>query len=199
MTSRVITRTLLALTAVSLSIPAMAQAPRAAGAETQKGAGSWMLQRYDADGDGAISLQEFQAAGDALFAQLDADGDGRINAEEFAAFERRWSERARHGQRAEQRAERLERRPEGGGGRFAKRSEAHERSGHRGRDAHSFARMDADGDGYVSRAEFEDARMARFNALDVNGNGVIDADELATHKHRKAYGKRDRGGAAASE
>jgi Ca2+-binding EF-hand superfamily protein len=155
MTSRILTISLLALTAASLSFPAMAQPPRAAGAETRKDTGSWMLQRYDADGDGVISLQEFQAAGDAMFAQLDADGDGRISAEEFAAFERRH--------------------------------------------ARGFARMDADGDGYVTKAEFDDARMARFNALDVNGNGVIDADELPARKGRKGHGKQHRGGPASSE
>jgi hypothetical protein len=172
MTSRTLTRTLLVLTAATLSMSAIAEAPRAARSEASLGGGSWMLQRYDTNDDGMITLQEFQAGGDALFAQLDADGDGKLSAEELAAAGRGWGRpgwgrRAVQQQDGEQRAERR-----------------HDRW---------FARMDADGDGFISKAEFDDARMARFNALDVNGNSVIEADEIPVRKDgRRGYGKRDR-------
>jgi hypothetical protein len=42
--------------------------------------------------------------------------------------------------------------------------------------------------------------MALFHALDVDGNGVIDASELPARKGgRKGHGWRDRGGASATE
>jgi Ca2+-binding EF-hand superfamily protein len=193
MTSRILASTLLTLAAASLSVSALAETPRAEGAEISKNTDHRMLQRYDTDRDGTISLQEFQAAGDALFDKLDADGDGRISAEEFASA-RRWGGREHHGHRMERRAEGSEAR----GG--ASRSETRQRGSHHGRHQYWFARMDADGDGYVTRAEFDDARMALFHALDVDGNGVIDASELPARKGgRKGHGWRDRSGASATE
>jgi Ca2+-binding EF-hand superfamily protein len=181
MKSRILTRSLLALAATAMSVSAMASPTGKPGPEARDARGGWMLQRHDADGDGAITLREYQAAGETLFARLDANGDGRLSAEEMAAAGARWGKEnrregaeSRSGQRADKHAERLARMEE-----------------HR---ANRFAAMDANGDGYISRAEFDDARMARFSALDVNGNGVIDADELPTrHAHHK-HGKRDRSG-----
>jgi Ca2+-binding EF-hand superfamily protein len=154
-------RTLAAMVVASLALSATAGTAHAQEPEARQAGGQWLLQRFDADGDGRVTLEEFQAAGEARFATLDADGDGRISAEEFAAA-----------------------RPEG---RRAGRPQADENRPRRG-----LARMDADGDGYVSKAEFEAARMARFNALDANGNGVIDADEIpAPRGGRKGYGRHD--------
>lgn len=164
MNCRNMNRTLIALAAATLSMSALAEAPTAGGPEARKG-GGWMLQHYDADGDGTISLQEFQAAGDAMFARLDTDGDGRLSADELAAAGRGWG----HPERA------------------GKAEHHHGHRSHRG-----LARMDTDGDGYVTRAEFDAARLARFSALDVNGNGVIDADEVPARGDRKGYGKRAR-------
>jgi Ca2+-binding EF-hand superfamily protein len=176
---------MIALTAAALSMAAISGAAQAAGPEAREGrGGAWMMKRFDADGDGMISLREFQAAGDAMFARLDADGDGRVSAEEWAAAGSGWG-RANAGRRGQ---------PEAGAGpraegRAEHRAERAERMAHYR--AARFASIDADGDGYVSRAEFDDARMARFNALDVNGNGVIDADELPQGKgDRKGYGER---------
>lgn len=178
MTSRNPTRAVLALAATVLSMSALA-AP-APGADAEAGAdakprqgGSWLLQRYDADGDGTITLLEFQSRGAATFAQLDADGDGRLSAEELAAAGRGW-----------------ERRGEGRGEAQPQQDAEQRQAQMRER---GFARMDADGDGFVSRAEFDDARMSRFNALDANGNSVIDADEIPVRgSERSGYGKRER-------
>jgi Ca2+-binding EF-hand superfamily protein len=190
MISRTLTKSMLALTATALSFSALAATSDTAKTEAReaRGGASWMLQRHDADGDGAISLQEFQAAGDAMFARLDADGDGRLSPAELAGAGRGWGKQdgERAGPRAERRSEDR-----------AARMEQYR--------ARWFSRMDADGDGYVTRAEFDDARLARFSALDLNGNGVIDADELPLrqgHGHRQGkrqgdcqdYGKRDGSG-----
>jgi Ca2+-binding EF-hand superfamily protein len=192
MTSTRFTRTLLVATAAALSMTAMASSIHAAKPEAREGGGHWMLKHLDTDGDGAISVQEFQAAGDQAFARLDADGDGRISAEEFAAA-RGWHGREHHkGAHGKH----------GGkpGTEGAARPSEEQRTTHRAERqarmeqarAERFARMDTNNDGSISRAEFDDARMARFNALDADGNGVIDASELKAARERPGYGKRDR-------
>ena len=51
----------------------------------------WMMMRMlfslmDSDGDGTISLQEFQAAHERIFKAMDANKDGRLTFEEIQAF-----------------------------------------------------------------------------------------------------------------
>jgi len=53
--------------------------------------GSGMMMRMlfslmDSDGDGTISLQEFQAAHERIFKAMDANKDGRLTFEEIQAF-----------------------------------------------------------------------------------------------------------------
>lgn len=178
MTSKTVTRSVLALATAALSISALAGSIQAAEPEArdERGPGSRMLHRHDTDGDGLVSLQEFQAVGAQMFSRLDADGDGRISAEELAT--------AGHGPGRADREQRAGARREG-----VREERVARMQQHRER---RFAQMDADGDGEVSRAEFDDAHLARFNALDANGNGVIDADEAPRHDGgRKGYGKRD--------
>jgi Ca2+-binding EF-hand superfamily protein len=45
-----------------------------------------MFSLMDADGDGTISLQEFQAAHERIFKAMDANKDGRLTLEEIQAF-----------------------------------------------------------------------------------------------------------------
>jgi hypothetical protein len=45
-----------------------------------------MFALMDADGDGTISLQEFQAAHERIFKAMDANKDGRLSFEEIEAF-----------------------------------------------------------------------------------------------------------------
>ncbi|MGY3484175.1 Ca2+-binding EF-hand superfamily protein [Bradyrhizobium sp. USDA 4011] len=45
-----------------------------------------MFALMDADGDGTISLQEFQAAHERIFKAMDANKDGKLTLEEMQAF-----------------------------------------------------------------------------------------------------------------
>jgi len=45
-----------------------------------------MFALMDADGDGAISLQEFQAAHERIFKAMDSNKDGKLTLEEMQAF-----------------------------------------------------------------------------------------------------------------
>jgi len=45
-----------------------------------------MFALMDADGDGTISLQEFQAAHERIFKALDTNKDGKLTLEEMQAF-----------------------------------------------------------------------------------------------------------------
>ncbi|MCO8146257.1 EF-hand domain-containing protein [Rhodovulum tesquicola] len=83
---------ILALGAAAMLVFAVPAAAQQGGAGQQAGAaqgaaaagtrGAALFQRLDADGDGAISLDEFTARARARFAELDVDGDGLISAEE---------------------------------------------------------------------------------------------------------------------
>jgi len=53
--------------------------------------GSGMMMRMlfalmDSDGDGTISLQEFQAAHERIFKAMDANKDGRLTLDEIQSF-----------------------------------------------------------------------------------------------------------------
>lgn len=45
-----------------------------------------MFSLMDADGDGSISLQEFQAAHERIFKGIDQNKDGRLTMEEMQSF-----------------------------------------------------------------------------------------------------------------
>ncbi len=48
--------------------------------------GARMFERYDTDGDGKISREEFEQARAARFATADADGDGAVTVQEFMTY-----------------------------------------------------------------------------------------------------------------
>ncbi|MDR7118764.1 dockerin type I domain-containing protein [Caulobacter sp. BE254] len=101
----------------------------------------------DANGDGAVSAQEFEDAAKARFSRMDANHDGVIDAAELAAIQQRMEAR-----RAE--------RPDAGKG-----------------DGGGWAAMDADHDGKITEAEALAAAKTRFAALDADKDGVLSPAE----------------------
>jgi len=122
--------------------------------------GEGMLQRIDTNGDGLISKAENRAAAEARFARMDANGDGTIGANERGKG--RWKRgEGRRGGDATQGTPG----PMHGGKRHGMKA-------------------DANGDGVITRAEFDAGNAARFAAMDANKDGKIDASELPKRGRR---------------
>lgn len=142
----------LPLAALVLAGPLWAQAPK-----------------LDANGDGSVSLEEFQAAQlgrvRERFAALDTNGDGSISLEEFQSRPLAASQRRFAGLDTD-----------GDGELSAKELEA---ARHRGRAPRT--PIDTNGDGAWSFAELQavrpDLTIEQFNRLDRNGDGLITPDE----------------------
>ena len=176
-------------------------------AATKESADYWVrrfLKRFDADHDGKVTKEEFTKARRERFARRDLDDDGRIGPEDMGAGMRerfrRWREdRASEGKdpaeagkeakkdgwsfgldrllgRAERQFSRLDR--NGDGFVDAKDFEARtaERTAHATR--RFLKRFDADGDGKVSRDEFNRFARDRFANLDLDGDGKITEADL---------------------
>jgi hypothetical protein len=105
----------------------------------------------DANGDGAISAQEYEDAAKARFQRMDPNQDGVIDAAELAAIEKRMEERR------------------------AARPDAGQGAG--GRGGGMWAEMDADHDGKITLAEALAASKARFAKLDADKDGKLSAAE----------------------
>lgn len=55
-------------------------------------------------------------------------------------------------------------------------------------------KLDADGDGKISKAEFTSRPNPMFDKVDTNGDGIVDADEMAKAKERMKDRMKDRDG-----
>ena len=106
----------------------------------------------DANGDGAISAQEYEDAAKARFQRMDPNQDGVIDAAELAAIEKRMEERR------------------------AARPDAGQGAGG-GRAGGMWTEMDADHDGKITLAEALAASKARFAKLDADKDGKLSAAE----------------------
>ena len=134
----------------------------------------------DANGDGALTRAEMDQAKDARKAEmqarrlekLDTNGDGTIDEAEKAT-----AKAMRKDKRKEKRADRKEKRSE----RKAK-GETRKMRG---------PKRDANGDGVISRAEFDASTEALFIRMDANGDGVLTKGEGP--KHRKGRKGKKRG------
>jgi hypothetical protein len=118
---------------------------------------------------------------------IDTDGDGFISGAELRQLMREVRAR-RGGQNVARRGH------EGADGkRFARRGQRGMHGQGFARRGQRFARLDANGDGAISREEAANTRLARrFDKLDANGDGFITKEEMAAMrgKGKRGHGKR---------
>ena len=122
--------------------------------------GEKMLARIDTNGDGLISKAENRAAIEARFARMDANGDGTIGADERGKGMGKWKR--------------------GGRGASAEGGPGPMRAGM----GHGM-KADANGDGVITRAEFDAQNAARFAAMDTNKDGKIDQSEMPQPRRKR--------------
>jgi len=128
------------------------------------------FKSLDANGDGKITADEFVARRKAMFDRIDGNGDGAVDKAEYdKAFETfRSRMRARMMRYRQMRAERRQR--------GYHRGRHHgRRHGHPGRRMER--RMDLNGDGKVTRAEFDTLGQMIFLRLDRDGDNAISKEE----------------------
>jgi hypothetical protein len=128
--------------------------------------------RLDLNADGFISREEAKAHPrlERGFARIDGNGDGKLSADEMTQFRaRRMEQMQRHTQeQAKGKSEGQAARPGGPGGRYS--------------------RMDADGDGFITRDEAagRPVLQKRFDEIDTNKDQRLSREELraARRQHR---------------
>ena len=173
-----------------------------------------MIERYDVDKNGSVTLEEYLTAEENRFDSADADDDGFVTADELKAAGEKRSERRRQTRldridgdkdgrvslaeaeaaavkAARKRFERMDADKDG----FISTAEM---SGRRGRDHASprrgdqmLRRLDRDNDRRISAAEAENARRVRFTRMDADNDGVLTVAELTERlKERRRHGRR---------
>lgn len=173
---------LLGTALLAASVPAMAQpappppappgappgspaaSPAAPGPEGRRGPAqrgpAAIFARFDANGDGRVTMDETWAYVQARFAEADRNKDGVLVLEEALAAP-------------------MLPRPEGGPAANQPAPPAHARMV-----AMMFRAIDANRDGKVTPEELRPAVEARFRALDANGDNGVTLDELPAPRHR---------------
>ncbi|MEN7537825.1 EF-hand domain-containing protein [Aurantiacibacter flavus] len=146
---------MIALCAAGLAMPALAQdGDEAERAERRTSGGhskEAFIESYDADGDGVVTMAEFNAERAKIHEGYDMDGDGRVSQVEYVDdYQYRLD-----AELAEIRANRLR--------------QAHFR----------FGVLDADHDGTLTLEELNESGTRTFSRLDSNEDGIIDEADTA--------------------
>ena len=132
--------------------------------------GNRAITRLDTDGDGLVSLEEFQVSegrqGGRMLEKADSNGDGAVTLEEAND-----ASNERMAERQEEMAERM--------AKMATRLQE------------TFAKMDANGDGVVTRDEMQ---FFAFNRIDENQDGYLSADEFKAAGKNRKMNQHHRGG-----
>jgi len=166
----------------------MAQAPRRGDAQRQMDpAARWqrMLDRWDENGDGKISADEFQGA-ENMFARLDANGDGELTQDEMRA--------PRAGAQGVREAGNFEQRWQWMLNNWDANNDGQISQDEFQGPQEAFGRLDADGDGAITMREARRALQGRqrqqaardpaqrwqwlVQRFDANGDGQISRDEF---------------------
>jgi Ca2+-binding EF-hand superfamily protein len=149
-----------------------------------------MLKQFDSNNDMKISKDEFKAGVDKVFDEIDTNKDGEITPAEVQAYRqermKQWrAERAKaKGDDADKsdqtKSDQAQADHKGGKGRH----HGHNPHAHFAREAAMirgmlmFHRIDADGNGQISKQEAENAAGKYFDRMDRNHDGVISLDDM---------------------
>jgi Ca2+-binding EF-hand superfamily protein len=183
---------LVAIMAASVAVPAIA-------AQQKKGHHGGprierMIERFDANGNGAVEREEISAYRTAMFNSVDADQSGTLDKDELAALadvHRAERDQAREEMRAEREERRTERQGQRGEGKMGKQHAGRgdgKRGEGRGMGRHggpSIERLDADKNGEVSADEFAAMETRMFERFDRNGDNKIDVTDFYRNKAGK--------------
>ncbi|MXO65843.1 EF-hand domain-containing protein [Altericroceibacterium endophyticum] len=124
---------------------------------------SAMFDRMDANGDGMLDEADHTARLEKRFQKMDADGDGALSQQEFtAAHEKRGGKRG------------------------------HKMGRHRGMRGMMGGMPRANADGPVTKAAFQAAALARFDAADANSDGTLTAGERKAAHQAMREQRKDR-------
>ena len=132
---------------------------------------------YDSDGDGKVSKSEAPERLQAFFDRMDPNGDGFIDAEEMAAMRERFGGGGRRGGGQGGGQGRRQ-----GGGDGKGKGDSDGQGGGRRLDLMQY---DADGDGKIDVKEMPKRLLPFFDRMDPNGDGFIDAEEIAAARQRR--------------
>ena len=136
-----------------------------------------LIERMDRDGDQKLSREEAPERMGRHFDKLDNDADGFVSADELQAMMDRRNKQGRG-----------DRRGKGGQGEKGDRGD---RGSQGKRDpAKMIEKVDADGDGKISKTEMPEKLQKRFEKLDANADGFIDLNELKSAAQKREGGKR---------
>ena len=141
----------------------------------------------DRDGDGEVTREEFVSPMNDAFARMDEDGDGRLSGEELTAGPRPGEHDVMILRGGEPGMHRFElRRPDGPPAPGERHEIVIRGPGAEGgphvfhfdsADGHGAHRMDADGDGKVSEAEFTARLREAFARMDADRSGFLEGGE----------------------
>lgn len=141
-------------TALLFAVPAFA-APDTASAPAKPAPATRGVMRFDANHDGTVDRDEWNAGQEARFKQLDTNDDGKLSQEELFA---RSSAARGNAASADRQAQ---------------------------RQAAYFRRLDRDNDGFVSKAEFMAQANQNFARCDLNKDNHIDTAECRQALRRR--------------